>query len=81
LDEFFLRLLEARDSIALPRFRLSFLAPFSVPAPDVAPRRLFLVRSLGACGIHSAPLRVIERRVLGPRARKPFLQVIEPLTG
>src|SRR5580700_6685439 len=58
----FLRLLEARDGIALPCFGLPLLAPFlRLPLRTLGPllplRRLFLFRSLGACVFHPAPLR------------------------
>jgi hypothetical protein len=80
LDEFFLRLLETRDGIALPCFRpLSFLAlillfPLRTSRALLPLHRRFLFRSLGACGLHPASLCVIEGRVLGPRAGKPFLR-------
>ena len=72
LDKLLLRLPEARDGIALPYFRLPLLAlflrlPLRTLRPLLPPRRLFLFRSLDACGLHLAPLRVIERSVLGPR--------------
>ena len=48
LDEFLLRLLEARDRIALPRFRLALLAlflrfPLRTLRALLPPRRLFLL--------------------------------------
>ncbi len=82
LDKFFLRLLEARDGIALPGFRLPPLAAFFcfplLPPPWLLLRALCgpcLLRALGARGFHPAPL--VERRILGPRAAQPLLELIE----
>src|SRR6266852_7450525 len=84
LDELFLRLLEARDGIALPGFRLTLLAAFFCfslrPLRPLLLRslcRTLLLRTLGACGFHPAPLGVVEGGVLGPRAGKPFFQIPE----
>src|SRR6266851_5184216 len=74
LDEFFLRVLEARDGIALIGFRLAFPALFLLLLPLrtlralLPPRRLFLFRLLGARGFHPAALGIVEGGVLGPRA-------------
>src|SRR5260370_37017642 len=65
LDELLLRLLEARNGIALPCFRLPLLAlflllPLRTLRALLPPRRLFLFHPLGAYGLHSASLGIIE---------------------
>jgi hypothetical protein len=82
LNEFFLRLLEARDGIALPGFRFLRLAtffrlPLGLPLLFLLSlHRRFLLCALGARGIKPAALGVIEGGVLGPRAGEPFLELI-----
>lgn len=82
LNEFFLRLLEARDGIALPGFRFPRLAtffrlPLGLPLLFLLSlHRRFLLYALGARGIKPAALGVIEGGVLGPRAGEPFLELI-----
>ncbi len=64
----FLRLLEARDRIALPG-RLTFpvlllSAQAAAFAPDAVVVRTFLLRALGARGLHAAAPSIVEGGVL-----------------
>src|SRR5216684_2513403 len=83
LDEVFLRLLEARDGVALPGFRfpLATFFRFSLRLSRtlllLSLRRTFSFGALGAYAIKAAALGVVEGRVLGPRAGQPFLELIE----